>query len=319
MPVMTNFHGLIPAMAVPLHQDGSVDAAELTGFARWLVRRPGIVGMMTNGHTGEVFSFTPRERAEITRIVARAVEGQCPVISSVVCEGIRDAIEQAGWAKEAGAQALDIMPPHHWLRFGFRPSHVIDYFKAIGEACGLPLIVHVYPAWTKASFSSELLAELALLPSVQAFKIGTREMNKYQRDLQMIRAAAPDKACLTCHDEYLLPSMVQGVDGALVGFASVIPELIYDLLQAVKAGDLTRAAAIQARIDPLKDAVYGAGEPTGEAHANMKAAMVAAGIFKSGAMRPPTITPNAGEINKIEAAVRNAGITGFADAEQAAE
>ena len=134
-----------------------------------------------------------------------------------------DAIEQAGWAKEAGAQALDIMPPHHWLRFGFRPSHVIDYFKAIGEASGLPLIVHVYPAWTKASFSSELLAELALLPSVQAFKIGTREMNKYKRDLQMIRAAAPEKACLTCHDEYLLPSMVQGVDGALVGFASVIP------------------------------------------------------------------------------------------------
>ena len=87
------------------------------------------------------------------------------------------------WAKDAGAQALDIMPPHHWLRFGFRPSHVLDYFEAVGKASGLPLIVHVYPAWTKASFSSELLAELAQLPWVHAFKIGTREMNKYQRDL----------------------------------------------------------------------------------------------------------------------------------------
>ena len=114
------------------------------------------------------------------------------------------------------------------------------------------------------------------MPGIRAFKIGTREMNKYRRDLQMIRAAAPDKALLTCHDEYLLPSMVQGVDGALVGFASLVPGLIHDLLEAVKAGDLTRAMAIQARIDPLKDAVYGAGEPTGEAHANMKAAMVAA-------------------------------------------
>ncbi len=319
MPSMTDFHGLIPAMAVPLHQDGSVDVAELTRFARWLARQPGIVGMMTNGHTGEVFSFTPRERAEITCIVARAVEGQCPVISSVVCEGIRDAVEQAGWAKEAGAQALDIMPPHHWLRFGFRPSHVIDYFTAIGEGSGLPLIVHVYPAWTKASFSSELLAELARLPSIRAFKIGTREMNKYRRDLQMIRAAAPDKALLTCHDEYLLPSMVQGVDGALVGFASLVPGLIHELLEAVKAGDLTRAMAIQARIDPLKDAVYGAGEPTGEAHANMKAAMVAAGIFTSGAMRPPTLAPGEDEIKKIEAAVRTAGLTRFAGAEQAAE
>jgi 4-hydroxy-tetrahydrodipicolinate synthase len=182
MPVMTNFHGLIPAMAVPFRPDHAIDEAELARFAAWLGRQNGIVGMMTNGHTGEVFSLTPRERAEVTRIVAQATD--VPVVSSVVCEGIRDAVEQAGWAREAGAAALDIMPPHHWLRFGFRPSHVLDYFSAIGEASGLPLIVHVYPAWTKASFSSELLAELARLPYVRAFKIGTREMNKYARDLK---------------------------------------------------------------------------------------------------------------------------------------
>ena len=308
MPVMTNFHGLIPAMAVPFRSDHSIDAAELAGFARWLAKQPGVVAMMTNGHTGEVFSFTPRERAEVTRIVASAVKGVCPVVSSIVCEGIGDAIEQAGWAKEAGAAALDIMPPHHWLRFGFRPSHVLDYFSAIGKASGLPLIVHVYPAWTKASFSSELLADLAKLPYVKAFKIGTREMNKYKRDLQCIRAVAPEKALLTCHDEYLLASMVQGIDGALVGFASVIPGLINDLLGAVTAGDLTKAMAIQSKIDPLKDAVYGGGEPTGEAHANMKAAMVAAGIFKNGTMRPPTVAPSAAELRRIEAAVAAAGL-----------
>jgi 4-hydroxy-tetrahydrodipicolinate synthase len=312
---MTNFHGLIPAMAVPFRPDFSIDEQQLASFARWLASQPGVVGMMTNGHTGEVFSLTPRERAEVTRIVASAVAGSCPVISSIVCEGIRDAVEQAGWAKDAGAQALDVMPPHHWLRFGFRASHVLDYFKALGDASGLPLIVHVYPAWTKASFSSELLAELAQLPSVHAFKIGTREMNKYKSDLQAIRAVAPNKALLTCHDEYLLASMVQGIDGALVGFASVIPGLIHDLLQAVKAGDLKRAMAIQARIDPLKDAVYGGGEPTGEAHANMKAAMVAAGIFKNGTMRPPTIAPDRKELARIEAAVVAAGLKTAAAAE----
>ena len=315
MPVMTNFHGLIPALAVPFRADHSIDAEGLAGFARWLARQPGIVGMMTNGHTGEVFALTPRERAEVTRVVARATDGVCPVISSVVCEGITDAIEQAGWARDAGAQALDIMPPHHWLRFGFRASHVIDYFTAIGKASGLPLVVHVYPAWTRSSFSSELLAELARLPYVKAFKIGTREMNKYKLDIQAIRAVAPEKALLTCHDEYLLASMVQGIDGALVGFASVVPGLIHDLLDAVKKGDLTRAMAIQAKIDPLKDAVYGGGEPTGEAHANMKAAMVAAGIFKHGTMRPPTIAPSVAELKRIEAAVRGAGLVHSAAAE----
>ena len=48
----------------------------------------------------------------------------------------------------------------------------------------------------------------------------------------------PIAAVLTCHDEYLLASMVQGVDGGLLGFASFIPELILELVNAVQAGDL---------------------------------------------------------------------------------
>lgn len=309
MPVSLDLKGLIPAIAVPFKDDDSLDAPGLARFARWLASQQGVKALMTNGHTGEVFSLTPAERAEVTRITVEALEGRLPVISSIVCEGIREAVDHAGMAKQAGAAALDVMPPHHWLRFGFRPQHVIDYFTAVGEATGLPLVVHVYPAWTRASFSSELLAELARLNHVHAFKIGTREMNKYARDLKAIRAAAPEKALLTCHDEYLLASMVQGVDGALVGFASLVPGLINDLLEAVAAGDLARAMAIQARIDPLKEAVYGAGEPTGEAHACMKAAMAAAGILDSARVRPPTIPPSEAELARISAAVKAAGLT----------
>lgn len=295
--------GLIPAIAIPFNDDFSIDVAGLGRFVRWLAAQRGIKALMTNGHTGEVFSLTAAERADVTRITVAAVEGRVPVISSIVCEGINDAVAQAALARAAGAAALDIMPPHHWLRFGFHPRHALDYFRAIGESCGLPLVVHVYPAWTKASFSSELLAELARLDHVHAFKIGTREMNKYARDLRAIRAAAPDKALLTCHDEYLLASMVQGVDGALVGFASLIPNLIQELIEAVAASDLARAMSVQALIDPLKEAIYGAGEPTGEAHACMKAAMAAAGIFERATVRPPTIAPSAEELRRIGAAV----------------
>jgi len=236
------------------------------------------------------------------------VDGRVPVISSVVCEGIKDAIEQSLQAKEAGAVAIDVMPPHHWLRFGYRPDHAIEYFSAISDATGLDQIVHVYPAWTKAAYSSKLLADLARLPHVKAFKLGQRDMNQYARDIQAIRQADPTKVLLTCHDEYLLASMVQGVDGALVGFATFIPGLIGDLWRAVKAGDLQRAMQIQALITPLKEAVYGAGEPTGEAHARMKAAMQVAGVLQNATPRPPTGGPSPREMEEIRAAVRQAGL-----------
>ena len=307
MAIMTNFHGIIPAIAVPFRADYSVDEAELGRFAAWLAQRAGVVGLMTNGHTGEVFSLTARERAEVTRITANAVKNICPVISSIVCEGIAEAIEHAKLAKEAGAAALDIMPPHHWLRFGFRAGHVRDYFEAIGEA-GLDLVAHVYPAWTRASYSTATLAELAKLPYVQAFKVGQRDMNKYAADIKAIRDANPAKVILTCHDEYLLATMVQGVDGALVGFATFIPSLINDLWQAVQAGDLKRAMKIQDVITPLKDAVYGGGEPTGEAHARMKMGMYLAGVLDAPTVRPPTEAPSEQEMTALRNAVAQAGL-----------
>ncbi len=308
MPTITNYRSIIPAISTPFKDDNRIDEPALRKLASWLAGHDGVVAVMTNGHTGEVFALDPEERAEVTRIVADELSGKLPVISSVVCEGLTDAAHHARLAKKAGAVGIDVMPPHHWLRFGFHPDHALDYFKNIFEATGLDLICHVYPAWTKASYSSALLADLARLPYVQAFKVGQRDMSKYARDIKAIRDADASKAILTCHDEYLLASMVQGVDGALVGFASAIPQLIIDLWNAVKAGDLKKAMAVQALITPIKEAVYGAGEPTGEAHARMKAAMKYAGVLESAHVRPPTHAPSAEENDVIRKAIANAGL-----------
>jgi 4-hydroxy-tetrahydrodipicolinate synthase len=307
VPTIQNYRGIIPAIACPFTPEYKIDEPALRKHAAWLGTQPGVVAVMTNGHTGEVFSLTPSERAEVTRIVADELRGRIPVISSIVCEGLSEAREHAKMAREAGAKALDVMPPHHWLRFGFRPGHVRDYFHVIAEA-GLDLVAHVYPAWTRASYSSATLAELAKLPCVQAFKVGQRDMNKYAADIRAIRDADPSKVILTCHDEYLLATMVQGVDGALVGFATFIPGLINDLWQAVQAGDLKRAMKIQDVITPLKDAVYGGGEPTGEAHARMKMGMYLAGVLDAPTVRPPTEPPSEQEMAALRAAVANAGL-----------
>ena len=133
-------------------------------------------------------------------------------------------------------------------------------------------------------------------------------MSKYERDIRAIRLANPACTVLTCHDEYVLASMVQGVDGALVGFASFIPELLVALYEAVCDGDLRRARAIQERINGLKAAVYAEEEPSSDAHARMKTAMVMAGRLRSATSRPPTRPPSAERKAKIFEAVREAGL-----------
>ena len=305
----TSYRGILPAMQCPFDSDLEIDEPELRKFASWLAGLKGIGGLVTNGHTGEVFALTAKQRATVTRIVADEVRGNLPIVSGICCEGINEAVEQALMARDAGASGLLVMPPHQWLRFGMKqPENVVDYFTAIGRGSGLDLVVHIYPAWTRASYSFDTLAELARVPWVKCMKVGTRDMNKYARDLRVIKQANANVTVLTCHDEYLLASMVQGVDGALVGFGSFIPEMIVDLYAAVMAGDLKTAMALQARINPLKDVVYGGGEPTGDAHARMKMAMYLAGILKSPAVQPPTKLPSGAELESIKTALSAAGM-----------
>lgn len=297
------FHGVIPAMAIPFRDDYKIDEEGLARFARWLAGCRGVTALMTNGHTGEVGSLLPEERAEVTRIVADAVKPRVRVVSAVCAEGTFEAVEHARAAGHAGADTIDVMPCHMWLRFGVKEDAVYEYVKAIGAESGLDLIVHVYPANTKVAYSTRLMVRLANLPHVKGFKMGQRDLGKYERDIRAIRADAPHVSLLNCMDEYLFPTFVHRMDGTLVGCASLIPELTNDLLEAMQADDLTRAREINDRVWPIKEAVYGAGEPSGDAHARMKEGMAMRGLFRTALARPPVLPPSAEEIAVMRAAL----------------
>jgi 4-hydroxy-tetrahydrodipicolinate synthase len=300
------YTGVIPALSLPFQENQQIDERGFCRLISWVTSHDGITGVLTNGHTGEVYALLPEERAEVTRIAASELRGKMPVISAINCEGIREAEHHARAARDAGASALLVMPPHMWLRFGMKPEHVGDYFKAIHEASGLDLVVHVYPSWTRASYTTDVLLMLAAMPGVKAFKIGTRDMNKYGADVRTLRDAHPESTLLTCHDEYLLSSMVQGVDGALVGLASFIPDLIIALWRAVQAKDFAEAVRMQELINPLKDFVYGRGEPSSDAHSRMKYGMYLAGIIDRPIVRDPIRQPSASERETIHRAVQRA-------------
>src|SRR6516162_3505730 len=114
----SQYRGIFPAMQLPFNPDLSIDEPGLRRFASWLAGHEGIGGLVTNGHTGEVFALNARQRAEATRIVAEELKGKVPVVAGICCEGITEAVEHARMAGDAGAKAILLMPPHQWLRFG---------------------------------------------------------------------------------------------------------------------------------------------------------------------------------------------------------
>ncbi|MFB0522403.1 MAG: dihydrodipicolinate synthase family protein [Candidatus Bathyarchaeia archaeon] len=295
--------GVMPAIQVPFKQDYSVDEADLRRYVRWLSDFDGIVGLVVNGHSGEIISLRSNERNQIIEIVVDEIGDRLPIISGVLCEGTLEAIDHAKSAENAGASGVLLMPPHHWLRFGKQEGEAESFSRGVASSIGIPVIVHQYPSWTRASYSTEELLRLAEIPGVDGIKMGTRDMSRWGHDFRVLKARVPDVLIFSCIDEYLLPTLIEGADGALVGLAGFVPGLVVSLVNAVSNNDLRAAKKINDRIYVVTKMVYRFGEPSGSAHQRMKAAMKMLNILRTDIVRPPLIPLSKKELSRVRDSV----------------
>ena len=302
--------GVFPATLCPFHADESLDEDGLRGYMAELASVEGVEGLTCNGHTGEIMALRPEERARVTEITAQVVAEsprEVKVISGVSAEGSLVGIDHALAAKEAGADAILLMPPHHWLRFGRSSEEVVGYFQDVAEGADIDIVVHQYPAWTKAGYTLDEMLELVKIPHVKCIKMGTRDMARWLYDYEKLKEAAPHISIITCHDEYLLPTLLEAADGALVGFAGFSPELIVKMTHCALDGDLAGARETQKVIAELARIIYRFGEPSSNAHHRMKCARWLLGKFPSPHVRRPLRPLPDSEVARIRTDLQNLG------------
>lgn len=282
--------GVFAATLCPFHEDESLDEQGLYDYISELAEVSGIQGVVCNGHTGEIMSLRPDERGRVTQLVANAVAASkrhVKVVSGVSAEGSLEAIDHAIAAREANADAILLMPPHHWLRFGRSSRTAIGFIDDVAEAGGIDIILHQYPSWTKAGYSLDEMLQMVQHPRVVMVKMGTRDMSRWLHDYEKLKELRPELSVVTCHDEFLLPTLLEGADGALVGFAGFAPNLIVRMVSAALDHDLHRAKHAQQHVAPLARLIYNFGEPGCGAHQRMKVARWLMGRFPSPHFRRP--------------------------------
>jgi 4-hydroxy-tetrahydrodipicolinate synthase len=303
MSVM-DLRGLTPAPVTAFTRDGDVDHAANAKLAQWLVSFDGVKGLVLLGHAGEGTYLTQDEQVALIRTVVEAVEGKVPIIAGITTEGDKTAAEEAKRAADAGATGALVYPSHGWLRFGFQPGAPQGRYKAIHEASGLQNILFQYPDATKASYDLDTQLEIAGQPGVVATKNGVRNMRRWYTEIPALREAYPDLQILSCHDEYLLPTMFD-VDGLLVGYGNMAPELLIELIAAGKAQDYPKAHELHDKLLPLTKAVYHRGSHM-EGTVALKHALVARGVLDHATVRPPLLPLAPSAADEITLALKHA-------------
>lgn len=301
-----DLRGLTPAPITPFTMDGQVDYPAIQRLGSWLGSISGVKGLVVLGHAGEGTFLTVEEQLGVIKAFVKSIDNKIPVIAGITQEGTETAALEAKRAREAGAAAGLLYPSHGWLRFGYQQGAPQDRYRRVYEVSGLPLILFQYPDNTKATYNLQTLLDISAQPGVFAMKNGVRNMRRWDTEIPYIRQQRPELQILTCHDEYLLHTAFD-VDGFLVGYGNVAPELLVEMIKAGKAKDYPAARKIHDTLLPVTKNIYHRGSHM-EGTIALKHALVARGILDHAAVRSPLRPLADGAEQEIHDAIAQASL-----------
>jgi 4-hydroxy-tetrahydrodipicolinate synthase len=243
------FKGSIPALVTPMRADGAVDFPAWDRLLDFHVAE-GTDGVVVGGTTGESPTL---ETAEVVELVVRAkarLAGRIPVIAGSGTNGTAKSIELSRALAAAGADGLLTVVPYY-----NRPTQegMVRHFSAIADSVQLPVILYNVPGRTACDLLPETVVRLAAHPRIAGIKEATGDLARAGLILQ---GARPGFLLLSGDDPTAAELIRRGACGVISVTANVAPRAMHDLCAAGLAGRHDEAAAIQARLMPLHNAMF---------------------------------------------------------------
>ena len=174
---VSTLRGVFGFPVTPFRSDLSLDLHALESNVDEMASHP-FCGLVAAGGTGELYSLSIDEIEQVVATTVRAVNGRMPVVAGTGFN-VPMGVEIARRVKKAGADYLLILPPYY---VGAPETGLFDYYRAIGQATDLPLMIYSRD-W--AVFNPHMVARLAdRLPTLVAWKDGQGDVRKYQRIME---------------------------------------------------------------------------------------------------------------------------------------
>jgi 4-hydroxy-tetrahydrodipicolinate synthase len=283
-----DLRGVTVATVLPFKDDLSID---WDGYARLLdysACPDGIAAVFVNGHAGEGASLSDEERQEVIARTRAHIGGK-PLLAGIIAHSTAEAVRQARLAEAAGAACAVLFPPAP-IGGGASatPRAPVAFVRAVSTAIEIPVSIFQYPMASGFGYSPQTLAAMAAIDSVIAIKEGSDTMLAYDENRRAVKKVEPKVAVLPSNYNWFLPQLAVGGDGILSGLVSLAPHLFVELWRASVADDLKAMRAVNERLYPIVQAIYGPA-PIVDMHTRMKVGLKELGLIRNADPRPPLL------------------------------
>jgi 4-hydroxy-tetrahydrodipicolinate synthase len=263
--------GSLVALITPMHDDGAIDWAALERLVGWHLEQ-GTHGIVSVGTTGESATLSVDEHIELIRRTVDLVGGRIPVVAGTGANATAEAIHLTQAAESVGVDACLVVTPYY-----NKPTQegLYRHYMAIAEATRVPLVLYNVPARTACDMSAETVGRLAVHPRI----VGIKEAcGKVERVTEIRTVTPAEFIVLSGEDAQTLQMMELGAVGTISVTANVLPKPMAEFCSAFLDGDLERARALDAKLQPIHEILFVESSPQPTKWALYEMGMVGRGI-----------------------------------------
>ena len=298
-----DWYGYIPAITTPFTREGDLDLNGLAGQLEWYIQQR-MHGVVLAGTSGEWFSLSESERAQLFSESARTIDGRMTVIGSCNAFTAAEAIRHAHAAERAGLDGILLTPPPYIVPSA---NELVQFYQDVSDATNMPMCIYNWPRGCVVDMDVDLLDRLADIENVVAIKNSTPNFAAFLDGLYRLSGKVR---------YFNVPTSKLGADlvelghgDGLMGAGGVLGSDHPDFWNLIRTGDKTRAIELGERDRVIMKAWFNkdfAGN-FGSAQAILKTALRLRGV-PAGFVRRPLLELNEVEVASVAATLTSLGI-----------
>jgi len=246
---MKEIRGIIPAMLTPLDKNENIDKNKLRELVQKLQNK-GVHGIFTLGTQGEFYAFNIEEKKTIMEIVIDEVKSNIPVYVGTGSATTRETIELTKYAADLGADFVAIVTP---FLIKVTQEEMIEHYTKISEAVDINILLYNNPSSTRNNLKPETVQKLSIIPNIVGIKDSTPNFEQLSR---LIRITDKDFSVLVGLEPHILGGLLLGAKGTIAASANVIPDILVELYNKVKEGNIREAAKLQNQVNKFFDLLH---------------------------------------------------------------
>ena len=250
--------GSWPALVTPFTDRDEVNVESLRRLVQFHMENRSD-GVLLMGSTGEAILLTAEERNRVIDAAIDEAGGKVPVMVGVAAVSTRQTIENARYARDAGADCgLLVQPPY------IKPTQagLYNYFKDVADAVDLPLVIYNNPERCGVNVEPETVARLAQHPNIVAVKEAGPNPYGVMRMIELTRGEF-NVLCCDCAFYALIPVvMASGGKGTSNVTGCLCPREFAELSKPWESyGDVLATREHLYRLLPLIRMLYSESNP----------------------------------------------------------